>query len=331
MADGTGARTPAERRAATLLARLVDSRGPAPVSVLALAVREYARLDPEEADAAVGADIDRLRELGLVIDRIRDGETAAYAIADASWQHKPLVLDDEDRRLLARAVEIAGAPEPGSSLARGLASVAGDTPEQQPGAVAISLSPRDPGAAARAGSYSRLHRLAGLMSRRWTAGFGYPGADGEMRQRTLDIHGLGASQGVWFAVGVAPDDDVTRVFALALMRGPVEAVGDPGSYEIPADFDTTAFLALPWRAGPDPVPAVVRFDAELAAFMSTYLDGLPLRTLDDGELEADLEVGDMERFVRWVLAYGRHAWIISPSEAVDIATRVLEEVAARHA
>ena len=331
MVDGTDARAPAERRAATLLARLVDSRGPVPVGVLALAVREYAQLDPEEADAAVGADIDRLRELGLVIDRMRDGATTTYAIADASWQHKPLVLDDEDRRMLTRAVMVARTPEPGSSLARGLASVAGDMPEQQPGAVTVSLSPRDPGAAARAGSYSRLHRLAGLMSKRWTAGFGYPRADGAMRERTLDIHGLGASQGVWFAVGVEPGDGVTRAFAVALMRGPVAAVGDPGSYEIPQDFDTTAFLALPWRAGPDPQPAEVRFDSELAAFMSTYLDGLPLRALDDGELEADLSVGDMERFVRWVLAYGRHARIVSPREAVDIATRVLEEVAARHA
>jgi predicted DNA-binding transcriptional regulator YafY len=331
MVDGTGARTPAERRAATLLSRLVDSRGPVPVSALALAVPEYARLDPEEADAAVGADIDRLRELGLVIDRLREGEAAAYSIADASWQHKPLVLDDEDRRLLARAAEIAGTPEPGSNLARGLASVAGDTPAQQPGAVTISLSSRDPGAAARAGSYSRLHRLAGLMSKRCTAGFGYPAADGKMRPRKLDILGLGASQGVWFAVGVEPGDVVTRAFAVTLMRGPVAAVGDPGSYEIPADFDTTAFLALPWRAGPDPVPATVVFDAELAAFMAMYLEGLPVRSLDDGELEADLLVGDLERFVGWVLAYGRHARIVSPSEAVDIATRVLEEVAARHA
>jgi hypothetical protein len=136
---------------------------------------------------------------------------------------------------------------------------------------------------------------------------------------------------VWFAVGVEPGTDATRAFAVGLMRGPVEAVGEPGSYLIPADFDTTAFLALPWRAGPDPVPAVVRFDVELGAFMSMYLEGLPLRALDDGEIEADLEVGDLERFVRWVLAYGRHARIVSPREAIDIATRVLERVAERHA
>jgi predicted DNA-binding transcriptional regulator YafY len=331
MADGTGARTPAERRAATLLARLVDSRGPVSVSALALSVREYAELDPEEADAAVSADIDRLRGLGLVIDRMRDGETATYSIADASWQHKPLVLDDADRRLLAKAAEIAGPPEPGSNLARGLASVAGDIPEQHPGAVTVSLSPRDPSAAARAGSYSRLHRLAGLMAKRRTSVFGYPTADGTMRERHLDIYGLGASQGVWFAVGVEPGGDVTKAFAVAVMRGPVEALDDADPYEIPEEYDTTAFLALPWRAGPDPVPATVRFDSELAAFMSMYLDGLPLRALDDGELEADLSVGDLERFVRWVLAYGRHARILSPDEAVGIATRVLEEVAARHA
>jgi predicted DNA-binding transcriptional regulator YafY len=330
MADGKGLRTPAERRAATLLASLVDGRGPVPVSALALAVPEYAGLDPDEADAAVGADMDRLRGLGLVIDRLRTGASAAYTIADVSWQHKPLAMDDADRELLVRAAEIAGTPEPGSNLARGLASIAGDSLEQQPGAVTVSLSPRDPSAASRAGSYSRLHRLAGLMAKRWTAGFGYPGADGTMHDRMLDIHGLGASQGVWFAVGVEPGDTVARAFAVALMRGPVVALGDPGSYEIPEGFDTTAFLALPWRAGPDPVPVVVRFDAELAAFVATYLYGLPLRPLDDGELEADLTVGDLDRFVKWVLAFGRHARIVAPCEAVDMAIRMLEEVAAHH-
>lgn len=331
MADGTISRTSAERRAATLLARLVDARGPVPVSTLAQDIPEYAELELEEADAAVGADVDRLRGFGLVIDRLREGTGAAYTIADASWQHKPLTLDEHDRELLARAAQIAGEPAEGSNLARGLASLADHDPAQQSGAVTVSLSPRDPSAAARAASYSRLHRLAGLMEKRWTAAFGYPGADGEMAERMLDIYGLGASQGVWFAVGVEPGDDQTRAFAAGLMRGPVAALGDPGSYEIPAHFDPVAFLALPWRGGPDPRPATVRFDPEIAAFVSSCLEGLLLRQLDDGELQADLLVGDLERFVHWVLGHGRHARIVAPGEAIEIAKRILEEVAARHA
>lgn len=331
MADGTGSRTSAERRAATLLGLLVDARGPVPVPALALAVHEYAELDQDEADAAVGVDVDRLRGFGLVIDRTREGSSAAYAVADSSWQHKPLVLEGEDRRLLMKAAEIAGDADAGSNLSRGLSAVAGEAPGQQTGAVTVSLSSRDPSAASRAGSYSRLHRLAGLMAERWTAAFGYPGPDGEMVDRMLDIQGIGVSQGVWFAVGMEPGDDVTRAFAVTLMRGPVVALGDPGSYEIPDGFDLIAFLALPWRAGPDPQPATVRFDPEIAAFVSMCLEGLPLRRLDGGGIEARLLVGDLERFVHWVLAYGRHATIVAPSRAIDIARRVLEEVAARHA
>ena len=331
MADGTISRTSAQRRTATLLARLVDARGPVSVSMLAREIPEYADLKAEAADAAVGADIDRLRSFGLVIDRLRKGTGAAYTIADASWQHKPLTLDDHDRELLEDAARIAGEPDGGSNLARGLESVADGHMAQQSGAVTVSLSPRDPFAAARAASYSRLHRLAGLMEKRWTAAFGYPGADGEIAQRTLDIHGLGASQGVWFAVGVEPGDDVTRAFAVTLMRGPVVALGDPGSYEVPALFDPVAFLALPWRVGADPQPATVRFDPEIAAFVSSCLEGLPLGKLDNGGLQADLLVGDLERFVHWVLGHGRHARIVAPVQAVDIAKRILQEVAARHA
>lgn len=331
MADGSGSRTPAERRAATLLSLLVDARGPVPVPALAVAVHEYAELDPEGADAAVQSDVDRLRGFGLVIDRVREGSSAAYAIADSSWQHKPLILTDEDRRLLMRAAEIAGDPDAGSNLARGLSEIAGGAPGQRTGAVTVSLSSRDPSAASRAGSYSRLHRLAGLMTERRTAGFGYPAPDGEMVERMLDVHGLGASQGVWFAVGMEPGDDVARAFAVTLMRGPVVALGDPGSYEIPDGFDPIAFLALPWRAGPYPQPATVRFDPEIAAFASTCLEDLPTRRLDDGGVEARLLVGDLERFVHWVLAYGTHATILAPSRAIDIARRVLEGVAARHA
>jgi predicted DNA-binding transcriptional regulator YafY len=195
----------------------------------------------------------------------------------------------------------------------------------------ISLSPRGSAARGRPLAYSRLHRLVWIGRRGSTAGFGYPDASGTYHPRRLQLAGLGESRGVWYAVGFEPGSNTIRAFAVNEMRGPVEETDPPGTYEMPGGFDPAEYLAFSWRLGPDPEPARVRFEPELAAYIGSMLTHVPLEPQPDGALEAVLVVGDIEDFVGWVLTFGSHARILEPPAAVERARVVLAEAVARHA
>ena len=122
-----------------------------------------------------------------------------------------------------------------------------------------------------------------------------------------------------------------RAFSVNEMRGPVEEDDPPGSYEMPGGFDPAEYLAFSWRLGPDPEPAKVRFEPELAAYIGSMLTHVPLEPQPDGAVEAVLVVGDIEDFVGWVLTFGSHARILEPPAAVERARVVLTEAVARHA
>ncbi len=177
---------------------------------------------------------------------------------------------------------------------------------------------------------SRLHRIGGLIERRVVARFGYPGASGEMEPRDLAVYGLGEYRGVWYAVGVEPGTEIIRAFALAEMESPVRDGSGEGAYGIPDDFEISSYLVLGWRLGPDPTPAVVRFDESLVPFVSSALADLGLKEGEDGSLVLEVDVGDLDRFVGWVLTFGTHARIEAPDAAVRRAREMLEAMVANN-
>jgi predicted DNA-binding transcriptional regulator YafY len=315
-----------ERRTAAVLSHLVNARGPVQVEALFAAVADYS---PEPATAVVELDddVDRLRSFGLRIDWGGPG-SPTVGIAAESWQHRPVSLENEDRALLQRALEAAAPLD--DATASAFSALDADTPPAEADTT-ISLSPRGSAARGRPEAYSRLHRLAGLMERRVVVGFGYPDASGEMMDRTLEVAGLGESRGAWYAVGLEPGSGTMTAFAVSDMRGPVREMSPEGAYDLPPGFDLTEHLALPWRLGPDPVSARVRFDPELAGFMESVLAHVRLDSCKDGSAEAVLAVGNIDDFVAWTLMYGTHALILEPPEAVERARQILSEVVRRHA
>jgi predicted DNA-binding transcriptional regulator YafY len=314
-----------ERRAAAVLSHLVNARGPVEVDTLFSAVPDFS-LDAAAA-IELDDDVDRLRSFGLHIDWEGPG-ASLVGVAAQSWQHRPVSLDDEDRALLARALEAAS---PLDSVTASAASALDAETAASEADTTISLSPRGSAARGRPEAYSRLHRLAGLMERHVVAGFGYPDASGEMRDRALQVAGLGESRGVWYAVGVEPGSGTMIAFAVSDMRGPVREVSPEGAYEPMPGFDLAEHLALPWRLGPDPVSARVRFDPELAGFMESVLAHVRLDACEDGSAEAVLAVGDIDEFVAWTLMYGTHALILEPPRAVERAREILSRVVRTHA
>ncbi len=314
-----------ERRAAAVLARLINARGVVDTAAFIEGARDYSP-DPSVAATELDDDIERLRSFGLDITRDGPGSTTA-AIGPSGWQHRPVTLDDEDLALLTRAMDLASpvdgpTAEAFSALTSPLECTEADT--------TISLSPRGSAARGRPEAYSRLHRLAGLLERRVTAGFGYPDSSGHDVPRQLQVAALGESRGVWYAVGFEPGSKSVRAFAVSRMRGPVAEVGTD-AYDIPADFDAAEYLALSWRLGPDPFPATVRFHSDLAVFIRTMLVHIPLDMLEDGSLEATVTVGDVDDLVGWVTSFGTHARIVEPDALARVAKDTLEALAERHA
>lgn len=314
-----------ERRTAALLATLVNARRPLSRGEILAFVDEY-DADADAAALQIDDDIARLRSYGLDIEW--DGPVSeTVSIRVPAWQHRPVDLGDVDRRLLEQAVGLAAPLDPVGAEA--MRDVRGE-PLPPEADTTISLSPRGSAARGRPLAYSRLHRLVWLADRGATAGFGYPDAAGVFHPRQLQSAGLGESRGVWYAVGFEPGSKTIRAFAVSEMLGPVVEAEPPGSYELPFDFDTHEYLALSWRLGPDPEPARVRFDPDLAAYVGSVLAHVALEWLPDGSVEAVVSVGDMEDFVGWVLSFGTHALILEPASAVARAREVLAMVVARH-
>ncbi len=314
-----------ERRSGALLALLVNARGAVTAEEVFTHIPEYPG-DASQAHLELDDDVERLRSFGLQIEWAGPGGSTV-AIGPAGWQHRPVRLTDKDLELLDQVEKLA-APL-GEEAAGALAALRG-APLPPESDTTVSLSPRGSAARGRPVAYSRLHRLVWLAQRGVTAGFGYRDATGEFVPRSLQVAGLGESRGVWYAVGFEPGSSTMRAFAVSEMRGPVEAVDEPGSYEMPYGLDVSEYLSMPWRLGPDPVPARVRFDADISAFISSMLHHLPLEQRPDGALEAVVAVGDIDAFVGWVLTFGTHARILEPAEAVARAREVLESTVMTH-
>lgn len=313
---------PEERRAAALLARLINQRGAVPRDSILHAGHAYAT-DLAAAGEQLAADVGDLTAAGL---HVEEGSDGWLHLARESWELRPVPTDDGLLRLLARAVALAD----DEGLSDAMAATRDSVPAWEADTT-VSLSPRGSNATGQADVYSRLHRLAGLRARGVTVGFGYPGASGEVTPRALRVYGLGEARGVWYAVGREPGSEGVRAFAVSEMRGPVEELDADGSWSVPGDFDVREYLAMSWRLGADPVRAVVRFDDTLAAFMERVLERMPLMHGDDGSLEAHLTVGDVDAFVGWVASFGTHARILSPDSAAIRAIETVREVANRHA
>jgi predicted DNA-binding transcriptional regulator YafY len=311
---------PQDRRVADMLALLVNLRGPIAISDLTGAISGYPR-DPAQAADAVRDDVARLAAYGLAVTWGSRDEGATVALAPEVWESRPLVLGDEEADLFDRVVELS---DPLDAELAAVVEDLSDGGKPTTSDTTISLNPRTSAGPDRFDVYSRLHRLAGQLSHGIAAEFGYPDPSGEIVQRTLQVYGLGESRGIWYAVGSEPGSATIRAFRVADMRSPVMDASPPDSYRVPSDFEIAEHLALPWRLGPDPFPAHVSFDRDLAPFVVTSLPQATMEQRPDGSVRTTLTVGDPERFVGWLLTFGTHAQILGPADLREQAIAYLE-------
>ena len=132
----------------------------------------------------------------------------------------------------------------------------------------------------------------------------------EPEERTIHPWALACAEGAWYAIAWAPDARGVRVFRVDRV---LEAALEPGSFDVPADFEPADWIAggRVYRADRD-AEARVRYSPRVARWIAERED---VERLDDGSVVVRHRVSDPRWLVRHVLRYGNDAEVVEP-EAV---------------
>ena len=145
--------------------------------------------------------------------------------------------------------------------------------------------------------------------------FGYRSSGGEEQQRALEPYGLVHKRGNWYVVGRDIDRDGVRAFRVSRITSGVQS--RDGSYDVPEGFDAASHLGgEPYEVGSDePTTAVVRFSPSLGWWAEQNIPNATARPRDDGSLDVEIPVGNIDALVSWVIGFGSDIEILSPDKA----------------
>jgi predicted DNA-binding transcriptional regulator YafY len=134
-------------------------------------------------------------------------------------------------------------------------------------------------------------------------------------------------RGRWYLVGWDLVREGARTFRVDRIDD-VPEVGDPGSGELPEDFDaSSAALEDPWRGGEQSVQVAI--DAIEAARVSEEVgEQCVTERHEDGSIVLELKAADTESLRPWVLGLLDHAEILGPPEVRADIVGWLDQVAA---
>ena len=154
--------------------------------------------------------------------------------------------------------------------------------------------------------------------------------DHEGRTRVLEPFALGTWRSRWYVAGWDPEVDALRRYRLDRIThdGPIERVGEPGNYQVPAWFDAVlAFDFDPNAWGRDPrLRARVRVEHDhLPAFLADL--GGDVVDEVDGEPVVAFEVRHYESTRNRLLAFRDHVQVLGPAELVALVRDHLAAIA----
>lgn len=299
-------------RLLNLLAFLLTVDRPVTADEIRQTVAGYDQQSDEAFARMFARDKDLLRRLGVPLKlaptdlwEVEQG----YVIPPDEYRLPDPDLSDEERAALwlaAQVVRIGGQPAGAEAILKlgGARTMEGVEP------MAADLG-------ADAGLLAEIYEAT--VERR-TVTFSYRG-----RGRHLAPHGIGHRRGHWYLVGI--DGDEQRIFRVDRIED-LEVSASPGEFDRLLDFDMRSALAdQPWEAGSDDlVVARVRFDQESAWWARRRLAGTgDMTSNSDGSIEVVLEVTHVDAFIGWVLSFGVHAVVLSPS---DLRQRIVRHVEA---
>jgi proteasome accessory factor B len=157
-----------------------------------------------------------------------------------------------------------------------------------------------------------------------TVQFSYRGERRRVAPAVLRFRG-----GFWYLVGLDLDKQAARTFRVDRMDD-LPRPGEPGSAELPSDFEpTTALADEPWTIGEgDPVAVDILVGAEVADLVEQQLHSASVTSRRaDGSVVLRLEVTNIDALRSWLFELGEHVVVLSPPGVRSAVTDWLEAMA----
>lgn len=273
-------------------------------------------------------DKDELRAMGLCIE----ADAAGHYHFDATSTFAAEVPLSAEETAAVRVVGRALLDDPtfpfAEELRFALAKIA--TAIEMPDSPAVvriaDEQPADQGAAIAA-----LDRAASTRKR---VEFDYTNSRSERKHHTVEVYGLFARDGRWYAVGRDTEIDEIRVYAVSrLAKLTVDATRPKTpDFERPPGFDVARFIHLPFQYGSEAFDAELRFDAASAwrAPMLSAGVGELVGPAADGSVLWRVEARDPHALLRWVVENGPGVTLTAPPALVQELASGLASVAAIH-
>jgi proteasome accessory factor B len=145
--------------------------------------------------------------------------------------------------------------------------------------------------------------------------FSYERPNAERSERHLEPYGLVHRRGNWYVVGRDTDRDDVRSFRLSRIRSDITR--SEGSYVVPQGFDAASYVAGEAFeiGGVVRDTAVIRFSPKLRWWAERAWPQAAAHETDDGGLEIDIPLANMDALVSWAIGFGDDVEIVSPEEA----------------
>jgi predicted DNA-binding transcriptional regulator YafY len=238
-----------------------------------------------------------LRDEGIDVEVSGEGDEAGYRIDPGRYYLPDLGLTDDEVRALNVAM---AAVRLNTDAGTGAASKLGAPLLDAPPLLTLAFQPGVP-------------VLMDASRAAATVRFRYGGVD-----REVEPWGVLTRDGYWYVTGLDRTRGERRTFRVDRVEGEV-AVGEPGSYTVPDDFDVrTALPDEPWRLGGETVYEV---DVVVDAVGAARLGDVEVRERrPDGAAVVRLDVTNLAGFRSWLFGLLGHARVVSPPEVVDDVT-----------